>query len=308
MRSGTTWVATAAAALIASGLATNAHAVQVLLTVSDSYPTYQGSSVEYNSLAGLVKNQVAAADTLVTSPAGMPAGLTTASLELSNAQGNHALASASLDQGIVRARADGGLGLVGIISRNTFANAEMHDGVTFHISDNAVDALVGVHVHLDGIESGAGLGVGGYNASMPFSFGGSFQYISQIINNGNQGYTFNGNANFPPSGWDSYTITNDSLFGFDFNGMIRVTNGLRDPFNMGLQLNCYDNTSCDFSHTASVTLTLPSDVTFTSDSGVFLTARSTSGGVPEPATWAIMLVGFAGVGSALRRRRVNAAA
>uniref|UniRef100_UPI003982F4AA PEPxxWA-CTERM sorting domain-containing protein n=1 Tax=Phenylobacterium sp. TaxID=1871053 RepID=UPI003982F4AA len=31
------------------------------------------------------------------------------------------------------------------------------------------------------------------------------------------------------------------------------------------------------------------------------------GGVPEPATWAVMLVGFAGIGAALRRRRPRAA-
>jgi hypothetical protein len=34
----------------------------------------------------------------------------------------------------------------------------------------------------------------------------------------------------------------------------------------------------------------------------------TSGGIPEPATWAVMLVGFAGLGSALRRRRAMIAA
>jgi len=32
----------------------------------------------------------------------------------------------------------------------------------------------------------------------------------------------------------------------------------------------------------------------------------TGGGVPEPATWAMMLIGFAGLGSALRRRRTAA--
>lgn len=30
---------------------------------------------------------------------------------------------------------------------------------------------------------------------------------------------------------------------------------------------------------------------------------STSGGVPEPAAWALMIVGFGGVGALLRRRR-----
>ncbi|HEX7947292.1 MAG TPA: PEPxxWA-CTERM sorting domain-containing protein, partial [Phenylobacterium sp.] len=30
----------------------------------------------------------------------------------------------------------------------------------------------------------------------------------------------------------------------------------------------------------------------------------TTGGVPEPATWAMMILGFGGIGAVLRRRRV----
>ena len=33
------------------------------------------------------------------------------------------------------------------------------------------------------------------------------------------------------------------------------------------------------------------------------TASFTSGGVPEPATWAMMLTGFGGLGALMRRRR-----
>lgn len=36
-------------------------------------------------------------------------------------------------------------------------------------------------------------------------------------------------------------------------------------------------------------------------------AGSTSGGVPEPAAWALMIVGFGGVGGLLRRRRARRA-
>jgi len=58
----------------------------------------------------------------------------------------------------------------------------------------------------------------------------------------------------------------------------------------------------DLSHTGSVSLVLPTGVTFLSDSGVFLTAPS-GGGVPEPASWALMIVGFAAAGGTLRRRQ-----
>ena len=42
--------------------------------------------------------------------------------------------------------------------------------------------------------------------------------------------------------------------------------------------------------------------------GVRLGLGDTPPGVPEPATWAMMLVGFAGLGVALRSRRMRAAA
>lgn len=37
-------------------------------------------------------------------------------------------------------------------------------------------------------------------------------------------------------------------------------------------------------------------------------AMAANAGVPEPATWALMIMGFGGAGAALRRRRVAVAA
>lgn len=58
---------------------------------------------------------------------------------------------------------------------------------------------------------------------------------------------------------------------------------------------------CNFENTGKIALGLPTGVSFTSDSGVFLTG--VAGGVPEPAAWALMLAGFGAVGVAARRRR-----
>lgn len=63
----------------------------------------------------------------------------------------------------------------------------------------------------------------------------------------------------------------------------------------------------DFSHTAGITFDLPSGLSFTSASGVFLT-RSDTPAVPEPATWATMIAGFALLGGAMRRRSLQFAA
>ncbi len=63
----------------------------------------------------------------------------------------------------------------------------------------------------------------------------------------------------------------------------------------------------DFSHTAGITFSLPSGLTFTSDLNVFLTKQYTTD-VPEPSTWAMLLGGFGAVGVAARRaRRVETA-
>lgn len=54
----------------------------------------------------------------------------------------------------------------------------------------------------------------------------------------------------------------------------------------------------DFTHTGKIGVQAAPGVTYTSASGVFL-----AGGVPEPATWAVMIMGFGLAGGALRRRR-----
>lgn len=56
----------------------------------------------------------------------------------------------------------------------------------------------------------------------------------------------------------------------------------------------------DFLSTGTFGIQAAPGVTYTSDSGVFLTAQSPA--VPEPASWAMMLTGFGAVGYAIRRR------
>jgi hypothetical protein len=68
-------------------------------------------------------------------------------------------------------------------------------------------------------------------------------------------------------------------------------------------LQCSDGMSCDYGNTAKFALSLAPGTSFSSDSGVFLQGSGPVGGVPEPASWALMLVGLGVVGAALRRRR-----
>jgi hypothetical protein len=61
--------------------------------------------------------------------------------------------------------------------------------------------------------------------------------------------------------------------------------------------------SASFGNTAAFQMSLPSDVTYSSASGVFLSAAP----VPEPETWAMMLAGMGVVGLMARRRRQGVA-
>jgi hypothetical protein len=78
-----------------------------------------------------------------------------------------------------------------------------------------------------------------------------------------------------------------------FNGQISITDGERLYLDMVLSTEANVGATADFLNTAQLSLGLPGGVTFTSDSGVLLTA-----GVPEPSTWVLMLLGFASLGYA----------
>lgn len=70
---------------------------------------------------------------------------------------------------------------------------------------------------------------------------------------------------------------------------------------LGIYLDCAGGASCDYGNTGTFRLgALPSGLSFTSASGVFLTAQQ--GAVPEPATWVSLVLGFGVLGAHMRRR------
>lgn len=109
----------------------------------------------------------------------------------------------------------------------------------------------------------------------------------------------------------------NSFTTIDLGGASRLMTGLFDIrpghgvgfLQASTQLVCWQGTVCDFSHTSSLSLgALPTGVTFAFDAPGFLGGYgSPNAGVPEPATWAIMLMGFGGLGAMLRRRRADGA-
>ena len=109
-----------------------------------------------------------------------------------------------------------------------------------------------------------------------------------------------------PAGWDTFL----TLYGNSFNPLAPLTNALvanDDNPTIGLSgftINLTAGTSyfavaTGFANTDVGTYTLaingPGAVVF----------QAAPGGVPEPATWAMMMLGFGGVGFAMRRRKVT---
>ncbi len=113
--------------------------------------------------------------------------------------------------------------------------------------------------------------------------------------------------NYPsgiPSTWTTnanHTV-NISTFTYDLVG---ASEDVNVDLTIG-NLLCDRGYTCDFSNTAKFALSLPPGVTFTSDSGVFLTAPT--GAVPESASWILMVLGVGLLGATLRGRRASALA
>jgi PEP-CTERM motif len=222
---------------------------------------------------------------ITTSPNPLPSPisqLTTATLGYSDPSGTVNSASASLGLGTLGAF-DSGSPTGG----NNSSGPALIDVVHFNITDGATSVPIVVNLHLNGSESG----------------GGSFDNLFRLTFGGDLSYEMTSNAGFianTGSNWvGTPTLTNQTLSGFDFSGTINVTNGEALQLVMSLHLFCVNET-CDFSHTAALSFTLPRDVTFTSDSGVLLTQTGGSA-VPEPASFALMGAGL--VALAVFRKR-----
>jgi hypothetical protein len=286
--SGTTLMKVFWGLVLLAVLVPHANAAGMCLSVGG--PLYGGAtlatvSFEGGCPVGLYSNVGNDGAIITTIPNTLPSDLsqlTTATLGYSDPTGTVNTASASLDSGKLGAFDFGSL-----TGGNNGPGTALIDVVHFQVSDTQNQVPIGINMHLHGSESGGG----SFANNFFLSFGGSLQYG---MANPNLFYVYS------LSGWGSPALTNESAGGFDFSGTIDVTNGEALQLEMGLALNCVSGETCDFSHTAALSFTLPSDVTFTSDSGVLLTQTGGSG-VPEPASFALMGIGL--VALAVFRKR-----
>ncbi len=139
--------------------------------------------------------------------------------------------------------------------------------------------------------------------------------------NGQVGFTLVGsNATYDPpglpsrhldqsngqNGWVSYSWDIVSPGLTEFTGVYALS-GISQSLEIFNSLSGFAATGASFSYgnSSKLSLVLPSNVTFTSASGVFLNANGVPPvPVPEPASWALMIAGFAAAGAALRRKKL----
>lgn len=143
-------------------------------------------------------------------------------------------------------------------------------------------------------------------------------YASDGTNNAVQqggAFFFNGGDNTDLSNYSVFKNWNNETGVFDtiVSATLAIPTGMsRLGYKLDLSIDCSQPGSvCDFGNTSKFGFDpLPTGLTVSSASGVFKTSAAVpplSGAVPEPATWAMLIVGFGLAGSALRYRRRNMA-
>lgn len=181
--------------------------------------------------------------------------------------------------------------------------SQFNDTLTFTIAGATASTITNINIvfELDGATALSGTRGAGAFVTETLYFGDGFaQYALQDLV-GDSDYVRGGDRNWVSSSWDFSTPGV-----VRFSGVYALT-GASSVIGINNSLLASVNASslADFASTSHFRLSTPSNVSFTSASGVFLSGLGggTGGGVPEPATWALMLAGFGLVGSALRRRR-----
>jgi len=268
-------------------------------------PYSQTDSACYGSTVGMSTGGCAAAglvtelspppliwtQVLTTTPNSMPAGLVSGGLSLvyGGGGGGQATVSASLATGAIHSYVAGLY--AGGLDTDGSTTGILSDGLTWHVAGGG-SAAVTISVQVDGTVQNSSLS----------SFTNQFhlQLGSPIMDfYGNNAGTVATSAN---PDWVSEAFTNVTMTGFDFTGVLDVTNDSYTPFYMYYLIDpCGYGLICNFLDTAQVSLGLPTGVSYASDSGVFLSSTSTP--APEPGTLGLLAVSAGGVAFARRRRR-----
>jgi PEP-CTERM motif len=244
---------------------------------------------------GVTSTLTSPGSNLTYSPNPAPGGLSSVALNLASF-GSDMDVSASMATGTTHmfAYSIGDTGGPSGVSTNDQSTIQFEDNLTFSVAGGGSDTIT-FNFELDGT-------IG--NSTGP-TFGNAWTMAAEQ-NFGTGFMNWQSGAGISPvtggtGGWNSFSFTNNTQTGFDFTGTLTVTNGEVVPIQFLQQIECGNGTICDYSNTAQMSLVLPSDVTYTSASGVFLTQNPSA--VPEPGSLLLMGLGMAAIGWVRVRER-----
>jgi hypothetical protein len=174
------------------------------------------------------------------------------------------------------------------------------DGLWFDLADGADVGLTSPGTKITTPSGGAGTG-GASFAFEPYSPTGSYRAANGFLSGFHYGISFTDDT----GGKDYYgghlifDLTAPGLDAASFTGQSATTGGVTKTAFFGADLRQCPGT--DPKSTGCITGPV----------GALASGRPTPddlGGVPEPASWVMMIMGFGGVGSLIRRRRMVTAA
>ena len=246
-------------------------------------------------------------------------GFTNSAAVVSNT-GNAASATANLHDGTVKAAVSNGNGPL----QRSFASGTISDTLYFNNTSGGT-VYMPYSFAYDGTMSGPNLtsfsgatatlytyGYGGCNADFAACTG--LQLSGGASPSAGLTITFLGDGSTHVTNWGdprlpaSYSVAKTHA-GDDYSAIVSAV--LEIPvgytlfsFQLRQQLDCSGAfTVCDFGHTSKFGFpSLPAGLSYSSASGAYQIGPTGPSAVPEPATWAMMVAGFLGVGGAMRRR------
>ena len=213
-----------------------------------------------------------------------------------------AYTAANLADGTLHVHAQGGTVYVGQGGEGAVANARFVDGLHFNVAGAAADAVtaIGVHYTLEGRVVAGGFASSNEDLYTAFGLGNAGFAVSAF---GHGFDPFAITSHDTEHGWASFSYSALDPTHVAFDG---IYNLLGSTQTLGIEAYLSAGAAfadLDYGNTLRVSFTLPSNVSYTSDSGVFLSAASAVTPVPEPETWALMMAGLGLLGHFARRRR-----
>jgi hypothetical protein len=279
--------------------------------ISSTEATVQGSAT-YNSTTGGTVNISSAPTTTYSNPTAL--GLFSATSMVSSSNNNagagfcglpggcfsgpltaSALATANLATGSVGVYALSDIIDNSVIESQASATAQLNDSLTFNVAGATSSTVtdIGVMFTIDGAAA-PGTPLLSGQAGPGVDMLGALTLGATTVQ-----YSYNDEAGSPANGtltdggWVSEQVNTQTPDELVFSGIYAIT-GASAVVPIQLQMICgaENGGTCSYSDTAAVNFNLPQGVSFTSNSGAFLSqAQGTA--TPEPASWMLVLGGVA---------------